>query len=282
MKSAVWIVSFIVLTLSANAQFPDKFYIGAFWVGGNSPTTWCQNPGEVLNLDNYIRSVFADSVSIGLASSHTLPRDRFRQMQDLGLNMAGIHFGNGGVLGAGDDEVVANVNRTLELSMTSPTNAENIDICAFTWVTDDAGQVDRIMIHPEMSTDLSVKTGSSPDDYVDATYSDFDHVGRSRLNLSRSIDNSGIGNNCVLFKKPCSVSGLTFPRKREFSAFHTSTLTDRVIDLNSGRYQVSVILMPYTDFGNPPDINDPSVLTIRIIAADSALSYSSRGCPKHS
>jgi hypothetical protein len=36
MKSAVWIVSFIVLTLSANAQFPDKFYIGAFWVGGNS------------------------------------------------------------------------------------------------------------------------------------------------------------------------------------------------------------------------------------------------------
>ncbi len=71
----------LLATTTLRAQTLDKFYIGAFWVGGNVGDTIRQpNPGAVATYNE------------GTLLPSDLPRGRFDEMMELGLNLAGIEL----------------------------------------------------------------------------------------------------------------------------------------------------------------------------------------------
>ena len=95
---------------TASAQSLDKFYIGAFWVGGNAineDTIRQPSPGPVQLYDE------------NPMLSSNLPQSRFDELEDLGLNLAAIEldpdyivrtapFGNRNVLRDITDDLVSN------------------------------------------------------------------------------------------------------------------------------------------------------------------------------
>lgn len=108
-------VRFVILlamlaTTTASAQSLDKFYIGAFWVGGNAidaDTIRQPNPGPV--------RLYNENPLV----SSNLPQSRFDELEDLGLNLAAIEldpdyivrtapFGNRNVLRDITDDLVSN------------------------------------------------------------------------------------------------------------------------------------------------------------------------------
>jgi hypothetical protein len=97
---SVLVFSFLLFLMTsaldtAFAQFPSKFYIGAFWVGGDSQQSWSENPGEIKFLSPYINSSGnPETISLyGLEKPcEIMPQARLRQMDSLGLNLGGFHF----------------------------------------------------------------------------------------------------------------------------------------------------------------------------------------------
>ncbi|MCZ7558404.1 MAG: T9SS type A sorting domain-containing protein [Bacteroidia bacterium] len=257
---------------TAFAQFPSKFYIGAFWVGGDSQQSWSENPGAIKFLSPYINSSGnPETISLyGLEKPcEIMPQARLRQMDSLGLNLGGFHFNDPNVtVASGRNAIVENLNRTLEVAMTSSDASKNIDICAFTWTTEYEGKGDRIMLHPEDTLDFKVKTGIEDIDYSFEQYNNFDNLSMTGLNLSRCIERGGSGDNCVRISGPCSFSGVPLKRKRELSAFHSAMPSPSDTELNSGLYHVSVVLR--ADDGAPPPDDDTVLLTVRVTGADGA------------
>ena len=283
-KHALAFTSLLLLLLmsstpnTANAQFPSKFYIGAFWVGGDSQLSWCENPGPIKFLSPYIDHT-GNPATINLYSAERpneiMPLARLKQMDSLGLNLGGFHFNDPNVtVATGRNAIMENLNRTLEVEMTSTDARKNIDICAFTWTTENEGKGDRIMLHPESDLDFTARTGTYSEVYV----SFFDNLGMTGLNLSRCIEAGEVGYNCVLISGPSSFRGMPLTRKRELSAFHSARVNPDDKELNSGLYNVSVILMS-TETA-PPNPDD-TILVVRITGADQVATVNNGAVTTH-
>jgi len=249
----------------AGAQTLDKFYIGAFWVAGNAvedDTIRQPNPGPVATYN-----------SNPLVSSD-LPRSRFEELQDLGLNLAGIAFDPNVIVRSDDNgqrNVLRDVINDLVATFTTANPETDIDVCVFDWGIHDASQFNRVILNPESRWDFEYRTVDS------VSHSDFSNFPFRHLNLDRSILEQQQPYNCVRFTQATdTVRSLRFQRKRELTARKTYWGNDqlhpnpsRTSNLIAGLYHLSVILADDgDDFNNDPVNSTDTVLTIRITSTD--------------
>ncbi len=251
----------------AGAQTLDKFYIGAFWVAGNAvedDTIRQPNPGPAATYN---------TSPPPLMSSH-LPRSRFDELEDLGLNLAGIEFDRNSIVRSvenGQRNVLRDITDDLVATFTRADPETNIDVCVFDWGIHDASQLNRVILNPESSWDFEYSTmGSSSH----IGFFDFPFHG---LSLDRSILEQDQQNNCVQFTSPTdTVRGVRFQRKRELTARKNywgdnqkRPNPSRTSNQIAGLYHLSVILADdETDVLNDPGNSTATVLTIRIISTD--------------
>ncbi|HOJ04455.1 MAG TPA: T9SS type A sorting domain-containing protein [Bacteroidota bacterium] len=264
MKSILNIALFLcVLPTLACAQFPSRFYIGAFWVGGDQSEPWCPNPGEVQYYTPYRDTNYVQRTLTGLTPHH-LSQYHLERARELGLNLVAIHVDDIDSITASPDEdrqVVRNINRSMIAG-----DAPAMDLCLFSWRLDDFGKLDRLMFHPESVYDFRTRSGNDPDDYENKRFPSFDDYPIAELELSKTIEDNSQTNNCVLVKGVCEFSGLEFQRKRELSAFD-SRILNNAINNASGMYHVSVILSADPLLWNLPQNNATEVLRIRVEGA---------------
>ncbi len=108
----------LLATNTLRAQTLDKFYIGAFWVGGNTGDTVRQlNPGAVATYNE----------RPNLPSD--LPRGRFNELQDLGLNLAAIELHPDSIVRSdanGRMAQGAGENRYIEIEVSVQSTAGNV------------------------------------------------------------------------------------------------------------------------------------------------------------
>ena len=259
---------FVLLAYSvAGAQTLGKFYIGAFWVSGNAvedDTIRQPNPGPVATYN---------TSPPPLVSSH-LPRSRFDELEELGLNLAGIHFDRNAIVRSaenGQRNVLRDITDDLVSTFTRVDPETNIDVCVFDWGIHDASQLNRVILNPESSWDFEYSTmGSSSH----IGFFDFPFHG---LTLDRSILEQQQPYNWVLFTSPAdTVRGVRFHRKRELTARKNywgdnqeRPNPSRTSNQIAGLYHLSVILADdETDVLNDPDNSTATVLTLRIISTD--------------
>ena len=125
MRTLLLTLLFFCITGTALAQFPNKFYIGAFWVGGNSDSTWIEGPGYVRYLDSLWSGTNWQSTY--QTGRHTLPVSRFDELEDLGLNMAGINIEH--TNGLQDPDLPHKINAALEGPYVNTENEKEVDVC---------------------------------------------------------------------------------------------------------------------------------------------------------
>lgn len=264
MKSILNIALFLcVLPTLACAQFPSRFYIGAFWVGGDQSEPWCPNPGEVQYYTPYRDTNYVQRTLTGLTPHH-LSQYHLERARELGLNLVAIHVDDIDSITASPDEdrqVVRNINRSMVAG-----DAPAMDLCLFSWRLDDFGKLDRLMFHPESVYDFGTRSGNDPDDYENKSFPSFDDYPILGVGLSKTIEDNSETNNCVLVKGVCEFSGLEFRRKRELSAFD-SRILNNALNNASGMYHVSVILSVGPLLWNLPQNNATEVLRIRVEGA---------------
>jgi hypothetical protein len=245
---------------------PNKFYIGAFYVGGNvwgneswNDTLHMQSPGPVRNLISVVNAQ-ADH-------QWELPISRFEELQDMGINIAGIEIDSSAVMrcyNTNGMNVFKDINDVLNTPAQHHTNNQDIDLCAFEWGIHDLSCMNRIMLHPE-----------SPHDFLNANYTKVhDDLMESliyrRSYLDQSLYNVGPGNpNCVIITDNNIISGIDQLRKREFNVMRDylggdNSKNAELGNVSSGIYHLSIIMRVDPDNPVHPLNNAETVLTVRV------------------
>jgi hypothetical protein len=205
--STVLFLSLLAST-TLRAQTLDKFYIGAFWVGGNATDLIRQpNPGSVAtyNVGNFLPS--------------DLPQGRFNELQDLGLNLAGIEFDPNSIVrtpGNGQRNVLRDITDDLVANYSTADQETDIDVCIFDWGIHTASELNRVILNPESRWDFEFRTFDSTSLAAITSFRSFPF---NNLRTDRSILEQTQTINCVRFTEATdTVRGLRFERKRELTA----------------------------------------------------------------
>jgi hypothetical protein len=248
----------LLATSTLHCQTLDKFYIGAFWVGGNATDTIRQpNPGSVATYNE----------ATNLPSD--LPQGRFNELQDLGLNLAGIELHHNSIVRS-DENGQRNVLRDITDSLVAAYSTAletDIDVCIFDWGIHTASELNRVILNPESSWDFEYCTVDT------AAFDAFGNFPFYGIGTDRSILEQKRQSNCVRFRQPSdTVRGLRFERKRELTARKNywgdnESHHSQPKNLIAGLYHLSVILADDVTDGlhNPPN-SSATVLTIRIFS----------------
>jgi hypothetical protein len=232
-------------------------------VGGNATDTIRQpNPGSVATYNE----------ATNLPSD--LPQGRFDELQDLGLNLAGIELHHNSIVRS-DENGQRNVLRDITDSLVAAYSTAletDIDVCIFDWGIHTASELNRVILNPESRWDFENRTFDSTSLAELEAFRDFPF---KNLWTDRSILEQTQTINCVRFTQPGdTVWGLPFERKRELTArknyWGDNQLRpnpSRASNLIAGLYHLSVILADdEEDFVHDPPNTSATVLTVRIIS----------------